>query len=153
MNRQFYRVILPKWKPSSEDIISQGRETRDHPVEKFFTALAKPQGYRHHLEVLIQGQKEDDAVYRSLPIYRLQTPQVVHTPELTRSVNEDGGSNMHTTRYIKRTAKGRLSRRSSDVKGFKHMAANYGPNIRRLSRLSFDIPSRRSSDVFSKPSH
>ncbi|CAI9720649.1 repeat-containing 64-like isoform X2 [Octopus vulgaris] len=48
----------------------------------------------------------------------------------------------------KRTSKGRCSRRSIDVRGFKQVTTNYLPSIRKLSRVSFDVPSH-SSNVFS----
>ncbi|XP_052822990.1 WD repeat-containing protein 64 isoform X1 [Octopus bimaculoides] len=142
-----------RWKHSwrQNDKSEEAALTSDefgHPAEKFFTALVKPKAYKHHLKTLIRGEKGADAVFRSLPLYRLETPKVPRTPELTRTTYEDKCKNMYTTRYMKRTSKGRCSRRSIDVRGFRQVTTNYLPSIRKLSRVSFDVPSH-SSNIFS----
>uniref|UniRef100_A0A0L8I7X9 Uncharacterized protein n=1 Tax=Octopus bimaculoides TaxID=37653 RepID=A0A0L8I7X9_OCTBM len=121
---------------------------QQHTVNYIILLLFFIKAYKHHLKTLIRGEKGADAVFRSLPLYRLETPKVPRTPELTRTTYEDKCKNMYTTRYMKRTSKGRCSRRSIDVRGFRQVTTNYLPSIRKLSRVSFDVPSH-SSNIFS----
>ncbi|CAC5391588.1 unnamed protein product [Mytilus coruscus] len=61
----------PKKKPFSYEI-----------DKKFFGALIKPKAYNHHLESIITGDKNQGAVFRALPVYRVKTPKKIKEPEL-----------------------------------------------------------------------
>ncbi|XP_071162911.1 WD repeat-containing protein 64-like isoform X2 [Mytilus edulis] len=62
--------------------------------KKFFGALIKPKdnlnrflelhkkAYNHHLESIITGDKNQGAVFRALPVYRVKTPKKIKEPEL-----------------------------------------------------------------------
>ncbi|XP_077997639.1 WD repeat-containing protein 64-like isoform X1 [Glandiceps talaboti] len=50
--------------------------------KKFFNALRKPQFYNDHLEYVKAADAETGAVFRSLPVYRIHTPQRMNTPAI-----------------------------------------------------------------------
>lgn len=54
--------------------------------KKFFGALIKPKAYNHHLESIITGDKNQGAVFRALPVYRVRTPKKIKEPELAYKI-------------------------------------------------------------------
>ncbi|KAM7448945.1 WD repeat-containing protein 64 [Porites harrisoni] len=69
-----------RWLPFRH---SAQRETRPKGNEKkFFDSLSKPKHYNSHLESTSSGSPDAGAVYRALPVYRIETPERLKTPAI-----------------------------------------------------------------------
>ncbi|XP_069117610.1 WD repeat-containing protein 64-like isoform X3 [Argopecten irradians] len=107
-----------RWKPfrrsaymrEKENTIPQTKKNNLLEDKKFFTALMKPKGsldrklgirtsneiegaYNHHLESFTPGDRNQGAIYRALPVYRIRTPKRMKTPEASYHVPTDNESN------------------------------------------------------------
>ncbi|XP_021348111.1 WD repeat-containing protein 64-like isoform X3 [Mizuhopecten yessoensis] len=107
-----------RWEPfrrsaymrQKESTIPQTKKNNLLEDKKFFTALMKPKGsldrklgirnsneiegaYNHHLESFTPGDKNQGAIYRALPVYRIRTPKRMKTPEASYTVPVDNESN------------------------------------------------------------
>ncbi|XP_069117612.1 WD repeat-containing protein 64-like isoform X5 [Argopecten irradians] len=90
-----------RWKPfrrsaymrEKENTIPQTKKNNLLEDKKFFTALMKPKAYNHHLESFTPGDRNQGAIYRALPVYRIRTPKRMKTPEASYHVPTDNESN------------------------------------------------------------
>ncbi|XP_033112212.1 WD repeat-containing protein 64-like isoform X2 [Anneissia japonica] len=70
-----------RWKPMRRSAYFQAQFKHTQPEDKkFFTALQKPLFYNDHLESFRTGEMQSGAVFRALPVYRVETPQRIQTP-------------------------------------------------------------------------
>ncbi|KAK2567438.1 WD repeat-containing protein 64 [Acropora cervicornis] len=75
--------------------------------KKFFDSLSKPKHYNSHLESSSVGSPDTGAVYRALPVYRVDTPERLKTPAINmqsswltnQSQNYKGAGNKSTFVY------------------------------------------------------
>ncbi|KAK2191768.1 hypothetical protein NP493_46g07030 [Ridgeia piscesae] len=76
-----------RWKPfrRSAYMLKKSQEPHeddDSPVnKKFFDSLMKPRLYNDHLERFTSGELKQGAVFRALPVYRVNTPAKPKTPD------------------------------------------------------------------------
>ncbi|KAJ8309097.1 hypothetical protein KUTeg_013971 [Tegillarca granosa] len=120
-----------KWQPFRRSAYVKERESkRKHKAQpedkKFFHALIKPRAnlkrlvnseqdlvtaaaYNHHLESLKAADRNQGAVFRALPVYRVRTPEKVSAPETSYSFQQDDESKSYlfgtsskrrTSRYL-----------------------------------------------------
>ncbi|KAK3093696.1 hypothetical protein FSP39_018996 [Pinctada imbricata] len=87
-NVEFPLVVdYEKWQPFRRSAYIREKETPRkakfiQPEDrKFFRALIKPKAYNHHLESFSTADKNQGAVFRALPVYRIKTPKKVTIPE------------------------------------------------------------------------
>ncbi|KAK2162660.1 hypothetical protein LSH36_94g03011 [Paralvinella palmiformis] len=80
-----------KWKPFRRSAYIRQQDSRimDQPTDKkFFGALIKPKPVKQTLDSSTTGEMIQGAVFRALPVYRIQTPARLKTPQFSRQ-NDD----------------------------------------------------------------
>lgn len=96
--------------------------------KKFFDSLSKPKHYNSHLESTRSGSPDTGAVYRALPVYRIETPERLKTPAINmqsswltnQAQNQKGNGNKSTFAY--RTSS---STREPVVSRFPHIVQGH----------------------------
>lgn len=71
-----------RWKPFR---YSAKEETRSTDNKKFFNSLSKPRHYNFHLDSWQSGAQDPSAVFRSLPVYKIDEPERLKTPAVNSS--------------------------------------------------------------------
>lgn len=81
-------VDYERWQPFRRSAYNRDKQTTSRKKRipqpedrKFFGALIKPKAYNHHLESFNTADKNQGAVFRALPVYRIKTPKKVTIPE------------------------------------------------------------------------
>ncbi|XP_070576950.1 WD repeat-containing protein 64-like isoform X2 [Ptychodera flava] len=135
--RSAYFQKPPKPKPSL-----------DPEDKKFFGALRKPQFYNDHLEYVKTTDVDGGAVFRSLPVYRISTPQRMNTPAI-----DFGLSPSQENQAYLFAAPGKLNR-ASPVKdlGRANQQQQQQSRNRKTSRLTTGASGTTSSSLNSLPS-
>lgn len=94
-----------RWLPFRHSAQKETKPTGDN--KKFFDSLSKPKHYNSHLESTSSGSPETGAVYRALPVYRIETPERLKTPAVNmqsswltnQAQNQKGHGNKSTFAY------------------------------------------------------
>lgn len=114
-----------RWLPFRH---SAQKETKPKGNKKFFDSLSKPKHYNSHLESTRSGSPDTGAVYRALPVYRIETPERLKTPAINmqsswltnQAQNQKGHGNKSTFAY--RTSS---STREPVVSRFPHIVQGH----------------------------
>lgn len=114
-----------RWLPFRH---SAQKETKPKGNKKFFDSLSKPKHYNSHLESTRSGSPDTGAVYRALPVYRIETPERLKTPAINmqsswltnQAQNQKGNGNKSTFAY--RTSS---STREPVVSRFPHIVQGH----------------------------
>ncbi|XP_071962491.1 WD repeat-containing protein 64-like [Antedon mediterranea] len=70
-----------RWKPMRRSAYFQAPFRHAQPEDKkFFGALQKPLFYNDHLESFRTAEMQSGAVFRALPVYKIETPERIQTP-------------------------------------------------------------------------
>lgn len=69
-----------RWLPFRHSAQREKKPKGDN--KKFFDSLSKPKHYNSHLESATVGSPDTGAVYRALPVYRVETPERLKTPAI-----------------------------------------------------------------------
>ncbi|XP_028395926.1 WD repeat-containing protein 64-like [Dendronephthya gigantea] len=72
-----------RWKPFRYSAKDETRSTQDN--KKFFHSLSKPRHYNFHLDSSQSRVNDPAAVFRSLPVYKIDEPERLRTPAVNSS--------------------------------------------------------------------
>ncbi|CAB4004186.1 WD repeat-containing 64-like, partial [Paramuricea clavata] len=72
-----------RWRPFRYSARDETRSTQDN--KKFFHSLTKPRHYNFHLDSSQSGVNDPAAVFRSLPVYKIDEPERLRTPAVNSS--------------------------------------------------------------------
>lgn len=94
-----------RWLPFRHSAQKETKPTGEN--KKFFDSLSKPKHYNSHLESTRSGSPDTGAVYRALPVYRIETPERLKTPAINmqsswltnQTQNQKGHGNKSTFAY------------------------------------------------------
>uniref|UniRef100_A0A8W8ID64 Uncharacterized protein n=2 Tax=Magallana gigas TaxID=29159 RepID=A0A8W8ID64_MAGGI len=129
-------VDYERWQPFRRSAYNRDKQTTSRKKRipqpedrKFFGALIKPKdylkkvlsptnkwAYNHHLESFNTADKNQGAVFRALPVYRIKTPKKVTIPEPSYKIpTEDESQSYLFGNASKAPATNKMQRRQTTI--------------------------------------
>lgn len=116
-------VDYERWQPFRRSAYNRDKQTTSRKKRipqpedrKFFGALIKPKAYNHHLESFNTADKNQGAVFRALPVYRIKTPKKVTIPEPSYKIpTEDESQSYLFGNSSKAPATNKMQRRQTTI--------------------------------------
>ncbi|XP_048734935.1 WD repeat-containing protein 64-like isoform X4 [Ostrea edulis] len=115
-------VDYERWQPFRRSAYNRDKQTTSRKKRipqpedrKFFGALIKPKAYNHHLESFNTADKNQGAVFRALPVYRIKTPKKVTIPEPSYKIPMEDESQSYLFGNTSKAPAAKMQRRQTTV--------------------------------------